>query len=173
MTWPVYLKEAAAWCERTLCIEDLGTSSRTEEMRPSFLPHGDPQDGFVGAFERETIANAVEEVCSKRSQLIRKRQLELPWWYDIPCWYEYCHVHGRLYCTDFNTDMCEAATAESNGFFDLADIPGWDTWVAYDSKSALLYGWVPNSVVAPVGRGIWVIPTQCVRWVSNIPESAK
>lgn len=120
-------------------------------------------------FKADTLENAVSQIRDRRQRLIRSLGLK------IPC-IEYCLTAGRIYGTDFDTDACEAATDVSNGFFDLSDIPGWDTWFAHqpdDKIQGIVYGWIPNEICAPVGRGIWAIPVDSVWWVNAMPETAR
>ena len=166
----LHLREAAAWCEHTARPENLAASTRTRKLRPEVLSADDPHEVLNALHgNKPTISSAVAHVCKSRRDLVKDNRLRLP------C-IDYCRFNGRFFCTDFDTDECQAATDVSNGFFDLADIPGWDTWVAFDpahGRSGLLYGWVPNSITGPVGRGMWAIPVECVWWVDSIPDNAK
>ena len=164
------IRQTAAWCEHAVRIDDLATSTRTAELRPDVLATEDPHECLRTLHgNKAAISQPVEHISRRRCKLVRKHKLTLP-----PI--DFCRFNGRFYCTDFDTDECQAATEISNRFFDLADIPGWDTWVAHDSTtghSGMLYGWVPNSITAPVGRGMWAIPVESVWWVDGIPDTAK
>jgi hypothetical protein len=73
-------------------------------------------------------------------------------------------ARGRLlvYCP--NESVSDGASEHTTrGFFDVDDVPPWDTWVAY-SGSALL-SWVPAQLVDLVEKGIDVNPVQCIQWL--------
>lgn len=164
-----HLRETVAWCLHTMSPDDLGPTTRTPEVCPDLLA-GQDEFAQLDAIHKSTgtLGPAVEQICERRGKLVRKLGLKLPM-------LEYCEVMGRIFCTDFNTDQCEAATDISNGFFDLADIPGWDTWFAYEPTDTIqghIYGWVPNEITELVGLGMWAIPVSCVWWVGSIPETA-
>lgn len=166
----LHLRQTAAWCNHAIRFDDLATSTRTAELRPEVFRVGDPHECLHALHgNKVAISEALEYICEQRCKLVRKYKLTLPS-------AEFCKFNGRFYCTDLDTDECQAATDISNGFFDLADIPGWDTWVAHDpavGHSGLLYGWVPNSITDPVGRGMWAIPVESVWWVNDVHDAAK
>jgi hypothetical protein len=56
-----------------------------------------------------------------------------------------------------------AARYASNGFFDVDNVPPWDTWVAF-SQGALL-SWVPPLLTGLAQSGIDVNPEGCIRWI--------
>ena len=56
-----------------------------------------------------------------------------------------------------------AASYASNGFFDVDNVPPWDTWVAF-SHGALL-SWVPPLLIGLAQSGIDVNPEGCIRWI--------
>jgi len=166
----LHLRQTAAWCLHAVDHDDLGASTRTEAIRPDLFVDCDHLTRLEAIHNATgTLHRAVQQICERRASLIKKLRLKLPT-------ADYCSVAGRLFGTDFDTDSCEAATDVSNGFFDLSDIPGWDTWFAYephDGIQARVYGWIPNEIAAPVGRGIWAIPVESVWWVNAIPETVK
>jgi hypothetical protein len=62
---------------------------------------------------------------------------------------------------------------ESNGFFDVYDIPAWDTWIHLgqaEGTDALLC-WVPPPLIESVGNGIIVNCTDCINWVDRLVYS--
>jgi hypothetical protein len=76
---------------------------------------------------------------------------------------------GRVFATDFNSDICRAATVPSNGFLDDFDVPGWDTWFAHVDTGkfgGVVYGWVPPALQL-ADRGFDVIPVQSIGWVED------
>ncbi len=77
---------------------------------------------------------------------------------------------GRVFATDFASDLCGAAAEPSNGFVDTWDIPGWDTWFAHgrsEQSEVVVYGWVPPQLVELADAGFKVIPVQCIWWVEE------
>ncbi len=77
---------------------------------------------------------------------------------------------GRVFATDFASDLCRAAVEPSNGFLDTWDIPGWDTWFAHgttEKNEVVVYGWVPPRLVDLADAGFEVIPVQSIWWVEE------
>jgi len=71
-----------------------------------------------------------------------------------------------------------AAEEETKGFFDVANCPPWDTWVAFieelhpapGGRIAYLISWVPPQFLESVSRGIYVNPEQCIRWLEDCTD---
>ena len=55
-----------------------------------------------------------------------------------------------------------AARSATAGFFDVNNVPPWDTWLAF--VDGALYAWVPAELVDRVQQGIDVNPEECIRW---------
>lgn len=169
-TTELHLRQTAAWCLYAVKVDDLADSTRTKSIRPDLFANCDHIARLDAIHKTNgTLQVAVQQICERRRALIEKLHLKLPT-------VEFCKIAGRFFGTDFDTDSCEAATDVSNGFFDLSDIPGWDTWFAHaqhDHIQGRVYGWVPNEISALVGRGIWSIPVDSVWWVDVIPDTAK
>jgi hypothetical protein len=55
-----------------------------------------------------------------------------------------------------------AATVASGGFFDVDNVPAWETWLYFDGKSLL--SWVPPRLISKVQFGIDVNPEGCIKW---------
>jgi hypothetical protein len=63
-----------------------------------------------------------------------------------------------------------AAELESQGFFDVHNVPPWDTWIAYVYESDgpnYLVSWVPPVLVDLVTGGISVNPEDCIWWLDE------
>jgi hypothetical protein len=58
-----------------------------------------------------------------------------------------------------------AAEYVSLGFFDVDNVPPWDTWVAMYGK--YLISWVPARLVRLVQEGLDVNPEQCILWADD------
>jgi hypothetical protein len=56
---------------------------------------------------------------------------------------------GRILYTTMNTDSCECATWPSHGYFDLDDLPDWDTWFFHrdtGDHGGSICCWVPPAL---------------------------
>ena len=68
---------------------------------------------------------------------------------------------------------CGAATVASSGFFDIANIPPWDTWIAMfrtgdrSMGPEYLVSWVPDALLQDAAAGIDVNPEGCIIWLSE------
>jgi hypothetical protein len=58
-----------------------------------------------------------------------------------------------------------AAEYASMGFFDLDNVPPWDTWIAMFGK--YLVSWVPPQLIRLVQEGLDVNPEQCILWADD------
>jgi hypothetical protein len=80
---------------------------------------------------------------------------------------------GRLLVCEVNESIWSGESeAVTQGFFDVTDRPGWDTWVASvprpsDSSHVTLISWVPLELVDLVWRGIEVNPYACIFWLGD------
>ena len=84
---------------------------------------------------------------------------------------------GRLLISFPDGNLCcGAAEQQTDGFFDVDNVPPWDTWVLYwedeeknvDSFAAeYLIAWVPPAFVESANEGINVNPEQCIMWLSD------
>lgn len=117
----------------------------------------------------------VARLAAQRSELLRVRGLSptASLYAAVPLLTKYL-----LRCTAADESVTDGASeAESEGFFDIQDLPPWDTWLAYiveDKKDASAYGnqitrsyllsWVPPKMEALVTRGIEVNPVNCHEW---------
>jgi hypothetical protein len=106
----------------------------------------------------------VEQVAEARSQILRDSGAnsgpKIPYLRD-----------GRLllYAPQDNL-ACGAAEYSSMGFFDVDNVPPWDTWVLMLGK--YLVSWVPPQLVRLVQEGLDVNPEQCILW-ANDPSVSK
>lgn len=84
---------------------------------------------------------------------------------------------GRLLVYFPDSDLaCGAAEYETGGFFDINNVPPWDTWVAYfqDEERSIdsfdtdyLVAWIPPEFVELADGGIGVNPEECIKWLSD------
>jgi hypothetical protein len=146
------LAQTIFWCAPRADIYNPKDSLRTPELRPRIL--------------EESRFSAVETVAVERERFggIEIQNVQLP--KDLG--------GGRLlaYFPDANL-CCGAAEDETNGFFDIDNVPAWDTWVAYfaggkrHSYTSYLISWIPPQFVELVSRGIYVNPEECIIWLAD------
>ena len=149
----LHLRQTAVWCTQRL---NSVFTMRTASLRPELLASDDPLTQLDSIHDHEEQSpTAVRFICKQRQQVVESTGLALPQ-------LEACFELGRVFCTDFDTDSCAAATEPSRGFFNDCDIPGWDSWFAYEPTGKLtrLYGWVPNGMCDAVNYGMLVIPVE-------------
>jgi hypothetical protein len=162
------LAEAVAWCSRRARADDAGSSTRTPGLKPPVMARRgyDLLKRLLGS-PAETTA-AVEYVCqARRRELARLNIPVAPVGPDLS--------GGRVLFTTIDTDSCEAATGPSNGYYDLDDLPGWDTWFFHaraDRPWGAIYCWVPRQLVELAKRGMDVIPATSVEWASSLEVQA-
>jgi hypothetical protein len=142
-------------------------SIRTASLRPPILESTTGSDLVCQLLESPTaIAAAVQHVCRRRTEEIERLGLTVTMPPDLES--------GRILCTNLETDLCSAATAPSNGFFDLDDIPPWDSWFHHApggrTKGGLLYCWVPSALIGSVEAGLDCIPIHFMQWVDDLEE---
>lgn len=165
-TISLHLRQTAAWCLQSF---RRGFALRSQELRPDLLVSDDPLTQLYAIHDHQgSLPASVSAICDRRSQLIEELRISVPSIDD-------CEIAGRVLCTDFDSDSCAAATVPSFGYFNDCDIPGWDSWFAYQctDRYTRVYCWVPNEMYDAVNHGINVIPVECVWWVDRIPETAK
>jgi len=85
---------------------------------------------------------------------------------------------GRLLGYDPDANLCDgAAETRSNGFFDVDNMPPWDTWVCYACEldeqpwryfESYLISWVPPTFLALAEQGIWFNPEECIVWADEL-----
>jgi len=153
------LAETIAWCVPRAHATAPRTSLRSEALRPSLL-------------ERDR-ARMVEAVATYRAQQVR----ELP----IIGGRESL-LGGRLLVYFPDDDLADgAADAESQGFFDVHNVPPWDTWVALGDDGPLadvsfqqyVVAWVPPTLIDCAAAGIEVNPEECIAWLEDTAVGAR
>ncbi|WP_141332497.1 hypothetical protein [Myxococcus sp. AB025B] len=162
------LAETIAWCLPRAEAARAGVTTRSVELMPPVCGHDG--DTLVNQLLSAPAvpAEAVGFIVERRRRELERMNLPLPPLGDL--------MGGRVFATDFNSDLCGAATAPSNGYLDDYDIPGWDTWFAHDSEwkdgygevhGGLVYGWVPPALLELADIGFYVIPVSSVWWVED------
>ena len=83
---------------------------------------------------------------------------------------------GRLMVYFPDGDLCDgAAEQETEGFYDVFNVPPWETWVGYFEESpgrrrshdSYLLAYVPMALVRLADEGMFVNPEECILWLSQ------
>jgi hypothetical protein len=158
------LTEAIAWCRDAGLLTQPRTSLRT--CKPVL-------DDLTSQ------SHQVLNVCSERS-----RRLSASGKRDLSPVTDLCGGRLLAYFPDDNL-FCGTAEAESQGFFDVDNIPPYDTWVwmvrnirtfAYADGARgeinvdYLVAWVPPDFVQLASAGIAVNPEACIRWLDTLDD---
>ena len=150
------LQEAVAWCGPRANPKDPRDCLRSPNLRPRIL-----QPSYSAGV----------------ADLLLGRELALGRKFAVP---QDSLATGRFLVYGPDEELSDgAAEQETNGFFDVANCPPWDTWVAFieephpspNGRIAYLVSWVPPDFVESVGRGIYVNPEQCIRWLEDCTDA--
>jgi hypothetical protein len=164
----VRLAQTIAWCEPRVDVADPRSSLRTERIQP-----GD--QSVLG----DNRGSRVRFLCYQRASLLAASTRQDRRGFDavsvqgiVPSSVSSAKDlrQGRLLVYFPDEQLADgAAEAESNGFFDVDNVPPWDTWVGlYPSeRGEYLVSWVPSQLAELVGRGIRVNPEECIRWLDE------
>lgn len=179
------LCEAIVWCDGRASLIDPAQSLRTPALRPPFLLTTQPERTEPPAWmltprelldpqiqaEREGIVEALSEARARLLYAAHKQP-------TVGSREVSALSHGRLLvCTAPDEGVDDwASHGESQGFFDVSDLPPWDTWVWYVNKHkrkhagervSFLLSWVPALFLPLVERGIRVNPVDCLEWATT------
>ena len=148
------LAETIAWCAPRVRAEDPKYSLRSEALSPGLLARdrGDMLRS-VASYRRTSARDA--PVPTDRESM----------------------SGGRLLVYFPDADLADgAAEVQSNGFFDVHNVPPWDTWIALaadgpatadPSFQEYLVAWVPPELIACAAAGIDVNPERCIAWLDE------
>lgn len=157
--------EAMAWCSGRVAW---GNALRTPELRParSFILERQRPDGTYAHEYLDTNARAaeVEHVGVRRAGLLALHGTDA-------ARQPRTASHGRFLVAEIDSSVWDGlAEGESDGFFDVYDVPAWDTWIHLQRAKGTdaLLCWVPAPLVEPVSKGIAVNCTDCVGWVDRL-----
>jgi hypothetical protein len=149
------LAQTIFWSAPRADIRNPATSLRTLELRPRLLEGSRVSAVDTVARSRELLGGAEIRKAATPSRL----------------------RGGRLLIYFPENDLaCGAAEQETAGFFDVNNVPPWDTWVDYckDEQSNVdffdseyLIAWVPPEFLSLANEGIDVNPEQCIQWLSD------
>ena len=101
----------------------------------------------------------VEQVIEARSQVLRRSGK-----HSGSAHIDLCGGRLLLYAAEDNL-ADGAAEYVSMGFFDVDNVPPWDTWIAVYGK--YLVSWVPTQLFRFVQEGLDVNPEQCILWADD------
>lgn len=166
------LAETIAWCGERLSLADPSASLRSIELRPR------------ASKVFESRESAIQHVARERSWLLHDRR-------PFPAFTN--GAVGKLLVYEPDMNLADgAAQVASAGFFDVDNIPPWDTWLGHLRRAAathrpageqagdteelwcpaersfLLISWVPTQFLELAGKGIWANPEQCINWAVDV-----
>jgi hypothetical protein len=159
------LAETVAWCSYHAWAEEAGRTTRSVALRPTVIAMPRKRGRFA-LLAGQSAREAVAQVCEARCRELASLGIAVP-----PVGPDL--AGGRILRTTIDTDSCWAATEISNGYYDLDDLPGWDTWfhhAATDRPWGAIYCWVPASLIELAEAGMEMMPFQCVEW-ADLPEA--
>jgi hypothetical protein len=155
------LAETISWCASRARGDEPRRSLRSESLSPSVL-----------AVNR---ASCVRSVVASRSGLVRDVGQRLVGRPSL--------LGGRLLVYFPDADLADgAAEVQSRGFFDVHNVPPWDTWIALaretGTRADASYGeyivaWVPPALLELAQAGISVNPEECIAWLDDADVSAR
>jgi hypothetical protein len=165
----VSLSETIAWCSAQNPISEIHESDEIKEKQalgksgaemsqlrsPSLRPHN--LEFRNNPAERVAVVNGVAE----------KRAIQLKAGHRYPLALIDNLSGGKLLLYSPDDNLSDgAAQCSSKGFFDVNNIPPWDTWICFFER--YLVSWVPPRLLPLASAGIDVNPEQCILWTSQI-----
>jgi hypothetical protein len=161
------LAQAIAWCSHRHTLHDIRNVFRSPELAPArpFVAELPLADGTYAHnyFTTQERASVVEDVARRRAKLLADRHIVV---LDVPP----DLAGGRLLVFDIDCSVWDGLSeGESDGFFDVNDIPAWDTWVHFQHVQGrdTLLCWVPPPLIYLADQGIAVNCTACIQWASK------
>ena len=151
--WPDFITKIQYWRAGRMFaraalhdIAPLHAQLRSPELQPqSFLP--DPS--------RKKCSEIVRGVISRRAERLHPRKGSPAPSHSI--------ADGRLLLFSPEETLTDgAACYSSKGFFDVDNVPPWDTWVAFHDQYVI--SWVPPQLVELANAGVDANPEQCILW---------
>ena len=153
------LAETIAWCAPRVRGDDPRHSLRSDELRPSYLENS-----------RES---SVRTVASRRERAVKLDPASGP----------ASRRAGRLLVYFPDANLADgAAEVASRGFFDVDNVPPWDTWIALandgpaivdSSFHEYVIAWVPRELIGEAQAGIDVNPEECIVWLDDVDVRAR
>jgi hypothetical protein len=152
------LAETVAWCTRCASLNDPKSSLRTLPLHTDDLSRMNQVD----------LKQIADSVFRERARSLKNENPDLP---------KNNLARGRLLiCYPEESVWDGAAEAASMGFFDVADIPAWDTWCYYGIETKweptfFIVSWVPSDFTELTQWGIDVNPVECIQWASRFDNT--
>ncbi len=178
------LTEAIAWCSMREAGGDAADFLRTSALQPPDIV--DPPV-YQENPERWKLPEETRLLIYGRAQIERRRitlalserRADLLWQNDqYPNGPKTDLAAGRLLFYAPDEQFADGlAEGETGGFFDVNNVPPWDTWVDYVQENdtscsgvlrAYIICWIPPALLDTADRGISVNPEGSIGWVSNI-----
>lgn len=150
------LAEVIAWCTYVLEGEASLKKPLKDWLRSPALAPEVPIGSLPNGVERVQL---VARVAEKRAALLR----QLKRYPDRPT-VDLGEGKIMLYAPDEN--VCDGASEyQSKGFFDVDDVPPWDTWLTIEGNN--LIAWVPPSFCSLAQAGVDVNAVECIWWADE------
>jgi hypothetical protein len=159
------LTETISWCASAGSLAEPRASLRSCKPKLSDLMSRDLQ---------------VFSVANRRSDRLRSVGKQ-----SLPAVTDLCGGRLLAYIPDDNLADGVAET-ETDGFFDVDNIPPYDTWVwmarsvrteecsdapSREAEVDYLVAWVPQDFIDLADRGVRVNPEQCVIWLDTLDDA--
>lgn len=165
-----HMKAAQTWCAIARNYEAYPWSPELEIPRI----REELKEGIFTLGSGKAQKALVDRVLNRRSILLSKGRL-------VPD-KDTTNNRGRLLVFECGRSTAHGLSeAESNGFFDRWDCPGWDTWVYCQSSPhgncngtddgdvrGALFCWVPAPFVQKADAGINANPEMCILWADDL-----
>lgn len=101
----------------------------------------------------------VEQLSEKRAALLKQKTA-------YPEFVSSDLAEGKLLAYEPDDNVADGASQhQSMGYFDVPDVPPWDTWLCYFDRH--LISWVPPLLLDLVERGLAVNVVDCIRWAEG------
>jgi hypothetical protein len=145
------LAATTAWCANIPDTGDCTALFRSPQLQPP-IDIGEHTDSL------DLVRSAVQRVIEQRfSHLVQDRVAEIS--PDL--------LGGRLLAFYPQDTICDGLAAiESDGFFDQANVPPWDTWVYFIDD--FLISFVPQPFISNVECGLITNVEECIVWLRNV-----
>jgi hypothetical protein len=162
--------EAMAWCSGPVAIAHRLRTPELRPARPFVLERQRPDGTFTHEYlDTNDRAVEVERVGARRAELLALHGSEaVPVPRDAS--------HGRFLVAEIDCSVWDGLSEdESDGFFDIYDVPAWDTWIHLERAKGTdaLLCWVPAPLIEPVSNGIAVNCTDCIGWIDRLVYPAR
>jgi hypothetical protein len=164
------LAETIAWCAARGAVDNPRDGLRTPALRPPSLykSRTHRRHSEETGPNRPVVAEALAE---ERARLLRSAG-------SYPSGLAEDLAGGRLLGYDPDANLSDGfSEIKSNGFFDVDNMPPWDTWICYVAEreeqpwrhfDSYLISWVPPSHLALAGQGVWFNAEECIVWADEL-----